>query len=133
MLDIPFARKVLEYAQKEHDDFKFRMAGWIDTNAHWLDESGQSRCGTAACLAGTAAWIHPDVTPPTDPWGEYFTYQGSARHVSGLGKELLGLTEGKYLDDDGDPEVFYMNDEEALETLGRYITEAEAEEARNDQ
>jgi hypothetical protein len=124
-LDVPFARKVLEFARQEHDDFKFDMRIWWDTTAHWVDDQGVNRCGTAACLAGTAVHLHPDVTiNSTDGITTSFTYQGREwGNVSLLAKELLGLPEDE-CDQDGDPHLFYTSNSEALLELENMITKA---------
>lgn len=128
-LDIPFARKVLDYARQEHDDFNFDMSHWY-MRASWIGTGGQRHCGTAACLAGTAVFLHPEVAGQIRHDNlPMFSYQGKIRHPSYLGQELLGLTDEDYLDEDGSPLIFYMDNRQALDTLERYITEAEAREA----
>src|SRR6266404_2411434 len=53
---IPFARKVLEYAQEEHEGYTFDMGVFWATSM-----SGMSGCNTSACLAGTAVLLDPEV------------------------------------------------------------------------
>lgn len=126
-LDIPLARKVLEYARAEHEDFKFHMGTWFDPISKWVDSTGVSRCGTAACLAGAACYLHPEVT--VLGWNN-FQYQGKNYSAMRLGEILLGLQDFPH-DVNGDPEIFFGSNEEALRSLQDYIEAAEAQEAHD--
>lgn len=116
---LPMARKVLEFARAEHDDFTFDMGNWYVSNG----------CGTSACLAGTAAHLSPEVTlekvgrtilrpmlrleDGTEMWS-----------VGMIGKTVLGLSED-VCDEDGDPTIFYTSNKSALRELEEYIKESE--------
>lgn len=56
-MDVPFCRKVLEFASAEHEDSDYRF----DMN-QWFRLTGDPViCETTACLAGTAVMLSPEA------------------------------------------------------------------------
>lgn len=127
MLDIPFARKVLDYVQNHPDEFEMNHFG----------ERG-SACGTSACIAGWAMELHPESKPvwtKVDSWikDEHDLHVLGGAEIDGefyneetAGRMLLGLTP------DQSENLFYTGDNAAaIELLEGYITDAEKEEDAN--
>lgn len=125
---VPFARKVLEYAEQEHEDYKFDMGTFW--NPIYRNPSGvwqeQLVCGTQACLAGTAVFLDSEVSIKLG-----FPYRGGFElddeEIEERGRELLGLSGVEK------SQLFYVDGNEvALSMLRRWIEEAEARESAAD-
>src|SRR5690349_13089746 len=113
MTDIAFVRKVLEFVENEHSDFKHEQGLFVMTPEiakHQLrrdgavfmadgDEMGEFEarfgvdCKTAACIAGTACLLDPDVTidhdgePVVD--GKVVRWDDHAQKLLGLPDDTL--------------------------------------------
>lgn len=115
--NLPLARKVLEYAEEDHDDFVFDMGDWF--TAAKYGEHGLKICNTSACLAGTAALLAPEAK--VDGNGIWIDDEWFA-HDDG-GAKLLGIS-GFTVD-----LLFYTkSNEHALDLLRQMIEYAEAHE-----
>lgn len=114
--NIPLARKVLEFAEQEHDDFEFNMDNWF-TAAEYLGK--KKLCNTTACLAGTAALLAPNAEID----GIGMTIDGDWYAHEDGGAILLGLSSSvvDYL-------FYFDTNERALDTLRAMIKYAEAHE-----
>lgn len=131
ILNLPLARKVLEFVEIEHEDFFHDQRIFFMTPSMWKqwgrlhrdsEFSGPiNKCGTTACLAGTACMLDPDTEVGIDSEGLY-TLNGKsgvnwAEHAAGL----LGLD---------DTHLFFVYDNKvAIQILRGYIRKAEAEES----
>ncbi len=118
---IPFARKVLEFAETEHPDFQF------DMRSFW----GTISCGTSACLAGTAVFLDPEVEIKHGvPFlaGQPILTSMSAVGVERRGAQLMGLdpTEANRL-------FYTMSNFCALKILRELIEEAEEKERNSNE
>ena len=101
-LDIPFCRKVLEFAKAEHKDFTFNMHYW---HAPTQSLYSTTACGTTACLAGTAVHLSPEAeivdrmegvgdccaVGSSEDYGRYIEIDGEPYSWSGAGAKLMGL------------------------------------------
>lgn len=78
-VDILFVRKVLEFVENEHSDFKHEQSTFfmtpelaetmmphgvifVDEKATTFPQAYGQNCKTAACIAGTACMLDPDTT-----------------------------------------------------------------------
>jgi hypothetical protein len=114
--NIPLARKVLEFAEEEHDDFDFDMGDWF-SEAKFRGK--KKICNTSACLAGTAAFLAPEAK--VDVLGivigrDWFNHEEG-------GAYLLGLTERA-----GSSLFYNYLNYEALDMLRAMIEYAETHE-----
>lgn len=131
-MDIPFARKVLEFAEQNHDDFRYNQSIWYNPNYTTysgeiaIDTSGEQTamlqstwCGTSACLAGIACILSPEAT--INPERMTVTVNnGQPTRFDQAAKELIGLTEDQAFS------IFHVcNEDLALQRLRDAITEAE--------
>jgi hypothetical protein len=119
MLDIPFARKVLDFA-------KLPPPGFIHDQNVVLREN---ECGTSCCIAGICTLLSPDCVA----LGDYHPVTGERLSQSmwvvndqvmnwqQTATALLGLSIPKA------SALFVSDNENALELLESYIAEAEAE------
>lgn len=88
-VDIPFARKVLEFAQTEHEDFTFDMGCWYAVQTSSM--LGPT-CGTTACLAGTAVHLTPGAEiVHVNGQGRMIKIDGELYSWTRAGAKLLGL------------------------------------------
>jgi len=113
--NLPLARKVLEYAEHEHDDFKFDMGDWYE-KIYELNKAGKQICKTSACLAGTAAFLAPnaeiDECNGICVDNENYGYEEGGMILLGI-----GLVTAKIL--------FYADDDDALSLLRQMVEYAE--------
>lgn len=122
---VPFARKVLEFAEQEHEDYQFDMGTFWGSFWDTINSQRQ-KCGTAACLAGTAVFMDPEVSVKDgEPYlaGEQLDEDG----IEIRGRELMGLSVIESCD------LFYIGSNgRALAELRRLIEEAEKRESAAD-
>lgn len=118
MLNLDIARKVLDYITHERKGFRFDMDDWYSESKPGDRDDGF--CGTSACLAGTAVYLHPEMSIN-------YRYGNPDPRVNGrtvswevAGAKALGMS-----DDDHWP--FYLDDDDAIDWLKDRIAEAEAE------
>jgi hypothetical protein len=140
-LDIPFCRKVLEYAQAEKacEDYEFDMGVWAERRYQLeRDERGRFKtwkCATAACLAGTAVMLDPcsklvfshrclfgDGDGAASVVG--VRVGGQITTVGSRALELMGIT------DEGD--LFGSTEDEALRVFADWIRRAEELQSARD-
>ena len=144
-MDIPFCRKVLEFASAEHEstDYRFDMNHWfqqgmmvVQTHNHQV----QTRCETTACLAGTAILLSPDAEVTTSVDYEQIVSINGKR-VDGswsfikVGAQLMGISEclanwlfmPEYYEYEGDSEL----NAQALARLAQMIEDAEKTQAED--
>ena len=130
-MDIPFARKVLEFVEIEHDDTVHRQKTFYWSPA--MEESWRFRyrlpsyydqgCKTAACICGTAVMLSPNAEIAVEYTSAVVMFDGRMSCWTVAGKQLLGIT------DDQAQVLFYeMDDKKAIGILRDYIEQAEAEE-----
>lgn len=110
---IPFARKVLEYAQQEHDGYTFDMSVFWTTS--------MSGCHTSACLAGTAVLLDPEVQI-INGWPRCRSKNNLREGIPERAMELMGLNIHEAV------ALFYTSNTEALTMLQKLIEEAEKKE-----
>lgn len=120
-LDIPMARKVLEFLQIEHEDFKHDQGPYYS-------KSMDGFCGTSACVAGTAVMLCPEAEIVSLLKESEEDFEVDLRGVRTgwreAGRDILGLT------DKQSDSLFYCAYEDlALERLGHWIEIAEQEQA----
>ncbi len=98
-LDIPFCRKVLEFAEDEYPDFRHDQATFYTRWLNGLSGCQPLQCGTSACMAGIANMlsdrveIHPNpdvglmgqVSHLVYRNGNFDTWDHSAMMLMGLG------------------------------------------------
>lgn len=143
-LNIPFCRKVLEYAEQEQgDDYQFDMAVWYSPY-YRMDQNTRQQvvCKTTACLAGTAVMLTPEAE--VDKVDDRVFIDGESMEFDVAGAKLMGLTNGqaKHL---FYPLNYYQNAEDftrsnggkfnehinrlALQRLRGYIEQAEKDQS----
>ena len=125
-LDIEFATKVLDFAQKHQEATNgFRH----DQSLFWVDNDRlQNECGTAACLAGIACYLHPSVEMRELPHSLYSYPFNLARNdwedYEDCGRRTLGLT-----DDQADWLFYTKANGPAIALLETFINRAKEERA----
>jgi hypothetical protein len=121
-LDIPFARKVLEFAQAEHTDFTHNQRCVFFTD---VDDSGHV-CGTTACLAGIATMLAPNVEVIGWVGQQDFMFSVDGRQMGWMqaGAKLMGLSSLQ-----ASSLFTCLEDSQALRILEFYIKKAEEERA----
>jgi hypothetical protein len=132
LLNIPFCRKVLDFAVEEHEGF------WHDQCTFYAQHVV---CGTRACVAGIANMLSPDVEIVKIEYpaatlmsckGSLLTYSlshlpevdGELQSWDYSAQQLMGLT-SKQAD-----ALFWesLTNQSAIDRLRRYIEEAEHDE-----
>jgi hypothetical protein len=130
-MDIPFARKVLEFVEIEHEDIVHKQRSFYWTPAMenaYTDAYGErsgylNECKTAACIAGTACLLAPNVEFVIDGCDARVWMDGEQSNWLLTGQRLLGITSEM-----AESLFWNMNDRAAVEQLRTMITEAEAAE-----
>ena len=132
-LNIPFCRKVLEYAEHEQgDDYRFDMRYWyVPTYRRDLITRQQVICNSTACLAGTAAMLAPEAE--IDPVDDIVVIDNETMEFTAAGAKLMGLTEEQarklFIPTEyQDYQWLDQLNELALERLRQYIIQAEQDQ-----
>lgn len=135
-LNIPLARKVLEFVETEHEGFQHNQRIFFMTPGMWElwglahpsaitgEDRSVDRCGTTACIAGTACMLDPDTEVGISSDGVYIV-NGKMAHWDRHAAKLLGLDDRQRAD-----LFFTFNESVAIRMLRGYIETAEAKEFR---
>jgi len=134
-MDIPFARKTLEYIEAHRSDGVFDMGHWArkipakrDTQGRFTSQD-EDFCNTAACIAGHAVLLDPQFKKLE--WLRDFNgtfanrailQDGTAVDIEDHGRELLGISTRV------SNSLFFLEDDEAVEALRQLIERVDAGE-----
>ena len=132
-MDIPFARKTLEFIELHREDGAFNMSHWARRNPPKRDAQGRFTaedgdfCRTSACIAGQAVLLDPQFKKlewVTDRRGQFadntILQDGTSVDIETRGRQLLGLSENIT------NSLFYIDDEEAVDALRMLIERVDA-------
>lgn len=127
-MNITFAKKVLEYAENEPRGFEFNMSWWFSPGLGRHSPDDDNLCGTSACLAGTAVWLHPEMKIN---FGDIISApvprvmdRGEPSNWEKAGARALGITRVEA------DTLFYRSNRDAIARLRRLIELAEARNER---
>jgi len=130
MLDIPFCRKVLEFAEIEHSDFKHRQAVFFAkhdadaaTQESWEEFEYAHPCGTVGCLAGIACMLSGELNTVALHRNGLVIMDVAEPYWVDVGARIMGLTSAQ-----ADDLFWEMDEAVALARLRSYIKEAEKEQ-----